>query len=435
MKKLGCSFFVLVVCFACMEQKKTQETKVSTKTANFSFREVSELPLQPTLPNLMVNRFGDSIQSLKEWKAHKAYIKEMLTFYQYGQTPPKPIKVKVVETDNAVEDGKVHSSYDFTLTNNQQSLTFRVGLIRPQNSEPHPVIIKNDRYRFDLSEIHDKKVREKYTRQDRLSIDFFAADTLVQRGYIYCKFNREDVFQDVKGPKNGGIFDLYPGYDWGAITAWAWTYQIIIDWLEHQPFVDREKIVVTGHSRGGKTALCTGIYDERIALTAPNSSGLGGTASMRYYDFSKGPEVQTSSHQLKRFPHWWPNRWYALENHTARIPFDAHFAKALIAPRALLNTHARQDYWANPYGTQLTYLYAQPVFELYGVANHNAIHWRDGGHAQKEEDWLALLDFCDSVFYGKKPKRVFNENPFPDTYQYQVLNAHDITKLKPVSSQ
>ena len=41
-------------------------------------------------------------------------------------------------------------------------------------------------------------------------------------------------------------------------------------------WADTDKIIATGHSRGGKVALCAAIYDERIALGAPNGSGCGG---------------------------------------------------------------------------------------------------------------------------------------------------------------
>src|ERR1700689_3728080 len=50
----------------------------------------------------------------------------------------------------------------------------------------------------------------------------------------------------------------------------------VIDFLETTYFVDKDKIIVTGHSRGGKAALLAGALDERVALTVPNGSGAGG---------------------------------------------------------------------------------------------------------------------------------------------------------------
>ena len=52
------------------------------------------------------------------------------------------------------------------------------------------------------------------------------------------------------------FFALYPEYDWGTIAVWAWAYQPVIDVLLTMPGIDERRIVSTGHSRGGKTALC-----------------------------------------------------------------------------------------------------------------------------------------------------------------------------------
>ena len=104
-----------------------------------------------------------------------------------------------------------------------------------------------------------------------------------------------------------------------------------------------------------------------VALTAPNSSGTGGTGSMRY--FEKGQREQRLILHRKQFPHWWVDRLYQFGGKEERLPFDAHTAKALIAPRALMNAHAKQDYWANPYGTELTYRCSRPGLRL---------AWREG---------------------------------------------------------
>ncbi|MBV6644100.1 MAG: hypothetical protein KI790_01545 [Cyclobacteriaceae bacterium] len=394
---------------------------------NAKFSEISELPVQQTLPTLMVNAAGDPISTTEEWKSHREYIKEMLVFYQYGAMPQVPNEIEVVQTAVVKSAKEIRENYSFIISRNGKQLAFRFGLVRPNTPGRFPVVIKNDRYRFDVQETENPAAREKYAKQNRGEIDQLVADEAVERGYIYCKFIREDIAADENGQKVGRIFDLYPEYDWGAITAWAWAYQIIIDWVEKQDWADTEKIVATGHSRGGKTALCAGIFDERIAVTVPNSSGLGGTGSLRFYDFTKG-NIQTIDHQVNNFLHWWPDRWYTLKDHIDKVPFDTHFAKALIAPRALLNPHARQDFLANPYGTYLTYLAAQPVFDLLGVSENNAIHWRDGGHAQGEEDWMALFDYCDQYFYQKSTDRRFDQNPYPGAYQFELIDPHDVTK-------
>jgi hypothetical protein len=133
---------------------------------------------------------------------------------------------------------------------------------------------------------------------------------------------------------------------------------------------------------------------------------------LRY--FEKGQKPQRLSLHKTRYPHWWVSRCFEFANREDKLPFDAHTAKSLIAPRALLNTHARQDYWANPYGTELTYRVADKVFAWLGAKDQQGIHWRDGGHAQRHEDWAALLDFADWKFFNKKPGRSFSTLNYPE---------------------
>ena len=56
--------------------------------------------------------------------------------------------------------------------------------------------------------------------------------------------------------------------------------------------INATALAITGCSRNGKGALVAGALDERIALTIPQESGSGGTASWKVSDWM-GPTVQT----------------------------------------------------------------------------------------------------------------------------------------------
>lgn len=183
----------------------------------------------------------------------------------------------------------------------------------------------------------------------------------------------------------------------------------MIDYLVDQDWVDAEKIVATGHSRGGKTTLCAGVYDERIAVTAPSASGSGGTGSWRF--FSPGGAHQDVDDMTGAQPHWFTPRLREFVGFDDRLPVGGHTAKALIAPRALFNSQGWDDSLSNPVGTRKTYDAAQQVFALLGVPDRQAIHWRAGEHGQFPEDWLALFDFADRVFFGKDSGRRFGNWP------------------------
>jgi hypothetical protein len=366
-------------------------------TEPYEFKAVQELGRHVGLQDPFIKPDGKRVDTKEEWAAQRHYIISMLAHYQYGEMPPAPKNVSVKETlSEDIYDGRAtRKLYTLTLNRNGKSLDLHFGLIKPKGNGPFPVVIKNDRA---INNVPDEINRE-----------------AIKRGYIMCQYVRSDLGSDIARKfdenRNNGVFLLYPEYSWGTIAAWAWGYKLIIDYFEDLDFIDIEKIVVTGHSRGGKTTFCGGIFDERIAITVPNSSGLGGTASHRYFEL--GMDDQTIGHAVINNPHWWTSAYYKLAGFETRIPFDAHFGKAVIAPRAFMNTHALQDYWANPFGTYLTHEAAKIVYQWLGVENNIALHWRTGGHAQGIIDWLALLDFADKYFYNKEVESRFDVIAYP----------------------
>jgi hypothetical protein len=369
----------------------------------WEFPPVEELPVLDGMSDPFVKPDGSRVISTKEWPAQRAYLKTMLKHYLYGSMPPRPkqFDLKRLSGELAFDGKAIHERYLITLNRNQKSATVHFELIRPLEGNCLPGIVKNSDSFFE-----DKGQASVSARRDKE-----AAREAVSRGYLLCKFKREEVAADQHDNRKTGVFPLYPEYDWGTIAAWAWAHGIVVDALDRLELVDMKRIVATGHSRGGKTALCAGIYDERIAITAPNASGTGGTGSLRFFEAGHKPQ-RLILHKTE-FPHWWVSRFFEFGGKEDRLPFDAHTAKALIAPRALINTHARQDYWANPYGTELTYRAADKVYEWLGAKGQQGIHWREGGHAQGQEDWLALLDFADWKFFNKKPSRSFSTLAYP----------------------
>ncbi|MDP6523323.1 MAG: hypothetical protein QGH15_03790 [Kiritimatiellia bacterium] len=378
----------LVLCAAPPEAKPTK---------TYTFPPVGELPVHSGMPDPFVKSDGTRLTTKAEWPAQRHYLKAMMAYYQFGERPPLPkdVGLEKLESKSVFAGKAFQERYAISLERNGKKATVRFELIRPNELKRVPVIIKNT-WAFFASNRYDRA----------------AAEEAVNRGYLLCLFMRTDIADDKANNRNKGVLALYPDYDWGTIAAWAWGHSLTIDALDRLELVDMDSIVVTGHSRGGKTALCAGIYDERIAITAPNSSGTGGTGSLRY--FEEGQRQQRLILHKKQFPHWWHARFFQFGGKEDRLPYDAHTAKALIAPRAMFNAHARQDYWANPYGTELTYRAANKVFDWLDAKGKQGISWRDGGHAQKGEDWLALLDFADWIFYQKKSKRSFSALTYPE---------------------
>jgi len=203
----------------------------------------------------------------------------------------------------------------------------------------------------------------------------------------------------------------YPQWDPACLAAWAWGYHRVIDYLLTQPYVDPGKIVVTGHSRGGKATLLAGAMDERIALTCPNGSGCGGAGCYRF-QADKSEDIKAI---VTRFPFWFHPRFAEFIGKVERIPFDQHEVRALVAPRALLSTEAQGDLWANPEGSQYSFLAAKQVYDFLGAPDKIGIHYRQGKHEQNLEDWTALLDFADHLFFNKTVDTKFDALAFPES--------------------
>ena len=416
MKRLTIRIFsAIIICLVVCSCHRN-----GPKTA-YIFPDPGELPLQEGMQDPFLREDGSRVKTPEEWKAQREYLKKMLTHYHYGEMPPKPEKfdIEPISGGPVYNDSVLEETFHMILTRDGRTTRFKVGIRRPNRDGKFPVIIKNDSWVFDINEVKEAGRRAKYLQLERDRIEDYVAREAASRGYVICKFNRTEVAADNKGGRNTGIMALYPEYEWGTITAWAWAYQLILDHLETLNYVDAEKSVATGHSRGGKTALCAGIYEERIAVTAPSSSGGGGTGSWRY--FEKGKDPQLISHHHSNFPWWWKPLFYTFSDKEDYLPWDAHTLKALIAPRGLINVHSRDDYWANPYGTHLTYLAADIVFEWLGAGENHGVHWRNGPHNQNYEDWHAIFEFCDRYFFGKSTDIDFTLNPRPDSYRFDGL--------------
>ena len=351
---------------------------------------VDRLPVIEELPDPFAMNDGSRVAAKADWEKRRQEIKRMILYYQYGHMPPAPGNVTAEElSSKPIADGAAIEKRILLSMGPDKKVKVNVSMIIPRGEGPFPVILKND------------------SGLGRVPI----VEEIVKRGYIVAEYLRTDLDPD-RNNVVGEAQAAYPEYDWATLAVWAWGGMRVIDYLLTLDVVEKDKIAFTGHSRGGKTALLAGALDERIALVAPNGSGCGGAGCYRIQ--GERSETLAQITDPERFSYWFHPRFRSFAGKETWLPFDQHFLKALVAPRALLSTDALGDLWANPLGTQHTFLAAQPVFDFLGVGDRNGMHFREGGHAQNEEDWRALLDFADKHFLGKKVPRKFDVLPFPD---------------------
>lgn len=347
-----------------------------------------ELPEQKELPDPLRRPDGRRITSLREWKALREHWLTVVLHYQYGELPPKPrgVQGETVEEQELPDARATRTEYRLHI-DAPVPVSVRLLLFRPPQRGKLPVIVDGD---LCWGEPKGEVVEE-----------------VMRRGYALAFFDRTQIAPD-SGDRQG-VYEAYPDYEGGRLAAWAWGYHRVVDWLLPQSWVNPRRIIATGHSRGGKSALLAGATDERIALTAPNNSGCGGAGCYRY----QAPGSETIADILRNFPFWFHPRFQQFVGKVERLPFDQHVVKALVAPRAQLSTEALADLWANPEGTQVTYLAAKEVYRFLKAEERIGIWFREGGHEHALADWQALLDFADWQLLGKPPARAFDRLVFP----------------------
>jgi hypothetical protein len=360
--------------------------------------DLGKFPIIKNLPDPFLLNGGTRVATRADWMKRREEIKELLFQYQYGHMAPPPGNVKGSEISAQQVEGLGASERQILLSMGPaQKLTFRLILTVPSGDGPFPVIVKGD------------------LCWGRVPSAILAA--AIKRDYMVAEFDRTEVALD-SADRAKGVYPLYPDQDWAALAAWAWGYQRVVDYLVAQKFVDGKRVIVTGHSRGGKAVLLAGALDERIALTAPNGSGCGGGGCYRI----QGEKSEDIGAITARFPYWFHPRLASFVGHVDQLPFDQHYLKALVAPRSLFSTEALGDLWANPLGSGVSYLAAKEVFKFLGASSKVGIHYREGKHEQNAEDWNALLDFADCQLQGKPSGAAFDKLPFsnvPEAYSWK----------------
>jgi hypothetical protein len=349
------------------------------------------LPSVKDLPDPFQFKDGARVKTPQDWPRRRAELIELILGYEYGRLPSATTTVNPEEVLPARKNdatGATERSLVLTMGPDAKVST-HLFLTIPPGAGPFPVIVKGD---LTWGRVKPEIVAE-----------------IIKHGYILAEFDRTEIAPDKKDAA-GGIRPLYPDADWGTLAAWAWGFHRVVDYLVTRADVDAGKVVVTGHSRGGKAALLAGALDERVALTVPNGSGCGGCGCYRV----QPPKTEDIAAITSHFPYWFGPRVPEFVGHVDQLPFDQHEVRALVAPRALLTTDGLGDIWANGPGTQASYQAAKEVYKFLGAPDKIGIHYREGKHEQNAEDFAALLAFADHLFFNKSTDVPFDKVPFPD---------------------
>ncbi|WP_425637829.1 alpha/beta hydrolase family protein [Algoriphagus yeomjeoni] len=389
------SIFVLINSFV-----------MAQRAANYDEAQVPPL----FLPDPFVSKTGQLIQSISDWEnIRRPELLNLFTEEVYGpiRTDFDEISFKEVsESTNPYPDLAIFKEVDITVDRNGKSHTMRLNVFLPKSSEREVPIILLINHRPKFS---DGRIAEE---------GYWPVEELVNRGFATASFHGETVAPDDAEKFSEGILStLYPeelskANGMRTFGAWGWAAMRAMDYFEQQPMIDATKSVLVGHSRAGKTALWTGVNDNRWAVVIPNESGCGGAALSRR-KFGETVKIINTS-----FPHWFNDNFKKYNDQENYLPIDQHMLAMMVAPRAIYYSSAREDLWADPKGEYLSMqlgsriyrdIYKKPVEfpsafeELEGpiIQSFAGYHIRDGKHGLTVEDWRHFMDFAELNFQNK----------------------------------
>ena len=410
---------------------------------------VNELPLRAAMPDVMVMNGGTRVTTRRQWDARRQEMRRILSYYAVGQMPPAPGNVKGREIHSELVLGGTVRYRLVRLTFGPRSqLTLDIGVFTPSEGGPFPAVILQGgtppggtvlpRLPQGPNQGRGENVlllvgpapaaaggpataaappgggRGPAVPPTADAVATQRADVL-KRGYALVLFNPNDCAEDTTlrnmdgswAFRNTRFFPAYPGYDWGVLAGWAWGASRVADYLEHDPSVDAGKLIITGASRNGKSAMIAAAFDDRL-MGAPVVTGGGGVGAYRF----AGPRgSETLDIMQKKYPNWFSPNLHPFWGQREKLPFDQHWFLALAAPRPFIALEGDTDTISLPEAVRQSILGARPAYALLGAPDRLGVNFARHGHAFTAEDWTAMLDFFDKHLRGKPVDRTFDRFP------------------------
>ncbi|HEY8945947.1 MAG TPA: PE PGRS family protein [Polyangiaceae bacterium] len=227
----------------------------------------------------------------------------------------------------------------------------------------------------------------------------------VPAGVATINFDAYSVGAEVggKSPGKGAFYTVHGAdHEAGLLTAWAWGISRIIDVIEKNPgTIDPTKLAVTGCSRFGKGAFVAGVMDNRIALTIPVESGVGGTPALRLIELLDAYSGSEFPYHAMSYEQWFSpeklgqftNGNSAAADNTNKLPVDMHQMMALIAPRGLyiVDNPSTMYNGLDRNSAYATALVGKMIFAALGVGDHITYQGNSGSHCAWRSHYTAPL--------------------------------------------
>lgn len=297
-----------------------------------------------------------------------------------------------------------HSEVLMTVHIGGKSHSFHIDRLLHTDGKPRPTVILNNFNRMGESR-------------------YFPIEELSEREVNFLSVFYKEISSDDGDFSTGLAPMLLPnGQDTdttcGKIGIWAWANMRVLDYALTLPETDARNVAIVGHSRLGKTALYTGMMDERFRFVYSNAAGCAGDTLARGNTGFNRPKGVYQGGELiedivRNFPYWFCKNYLRFAETSIPEGFDQHFLLATIAPRYLFIGTCATDDWADPKGEQLCALAAGEAWERMGLSGllnaddryltpdevrpdgHVGICQSNTFHYLTRHNWKRFLDFME----------------------------------------
>ncbi len=419
------------------------------KTSLGTMPGVNDLPIRKEMPDVMTMNDGTKVITPVQWKQRREEMCKTLEYYAVGLAPPAPGNVKGTETKTQLlAGGKIKYRLVHLTFGPKESLSLDIGVYTPTQGGPVPAVIFIDsnsppgatalprlpngpnQGRSQDVFVPPLPATMPAVTPGRGGMDVLAGggrgspesiagtNAAIQHGFAYVTFNYTDAGEDttLRTPdakfafRTTRFYPAYPDYDWGLLQGWAWGTSRVVDYLQTDPAIDKDKLIVTGVSRNGKAALVAGAFDDRIALVAPCASSGGGTPAYRFSGIEHGGK-EGLTEMVRKYPNWFSPNLHQFWGQAEKLPFDEHWFIALCAPRPFIALEGTMDQNVNQNGVYQSWLAAKPAFAQFDALDKLGVGWANRPHGMVAGDWNNLLDFADKHLLHKMVDRKFDQFP------------------------
>ena len=404
----------------------------AVKAAPMTFPEVKDLPVQTNMPDVMTMADGTKVTTPEQWQQRRDEMKEILEHYELGHAPPPPGNVRGKDLQShAVLDGAANFRLVHLEFGPQQSLGFDIAIFTPAGKGPFPTIINPSFFntpgvspitvapaRTEIStNAASTNARPRFNFNAPVDPERAAGgfSNQLARGYAIVTYRYTQCGEDNPNFRTNSFYPAYPQYDWGVLLGWAWGFSRVVDYVETQPFADKNKLIALGHSRLGKLTMVATAFDDRISLGAPAGSSGAGTGAYRFCGPGRGGKEGVED-MTRKFGYYFVPRLAEFTGQMQKLPFDAHWFVALTGPRPWISVEGTDDQNCVPNAVKQTVLAAQPVYKFLGVSmDRVGVNYEPHRHGLTADDWTAALDFADQQLRGIDHHRTFDHFPAEQT--------------------